>query len=299
MVKEHFCDLHTHSTFSDGTDTPTELIKKAEQAGLAAIALTDHNSISGLTEFLTAAKESSVIAVPGTEFSTEYNGKELHIVGLFIKEEHFQNVNDFCENVRKSKENSNQILIDNLIRAGYAVKYEELLDYAQSDNINRAVIAGYLIEKGIVKDRKEAFTTLLAKDGGFYVPAKKPSTFDTIQFIKSIGAVAVLAHPFLDLSYEEVQTFLPEAKKYGLDAIETDYSTYDGYMTKCAKMLALKDDLLFSGGSDYHGKAKTLIRLGVGKGNLNIPLEYYKELAKCASIPMAVTACADSIGIMP
>ena len=247
MVKEHFCDLHTHSTFSDGTDTPTELIKKAEQAGLAVIALTDHNSISGLTEFLTAAKESSVIAVPGTEFSTEYNGKELHIVGLFIKEEHFQNVNDFCENVRKSKENSNQILIDNLIRAGYAARYEELVDYAQSDNINRAV----------------------------------------------------LAHPFLDLSYEEVQTFLPEAKKYGLDAIETDYSTYDGYMTKCAKMLALKDDLLFSGGSDYHGKAKTLIRLGVGKGNLNIPLEYYKELAKCASIPMAVTACADSIGIMP
>ena len=173
-------------------------------------------------------------------------------------------------------------MIDNLIRVGYAVKYEELKSYAQSDNINRAVIARYLIEKGIVKDRKEAFTTLLAKDGGFYVPAKKPSTFETIQFIKSIGAVAVLAHPFLDLSYEEVQAFLPEAKKYGLDAIETDYSTYDAYVTKCAQMLAAKNNLLFSGGSDYHGKAKTLIRLGVGKGNLKIPMGYYTELAKCA-----------------
>ena len=284
MVKEYFCDLHTHSTFSDGTDTPTELIKKAEQAGLSAIALTDHNSISGLSEFLSAAKDSKVIAVPGAEFSTEYEGKELHVVGLFIKEEHYQKVREFCDDVRKSKENSNRKLIENLKQAGYFVEYEELESYAQSDNINRAVIAGYLIEKGIVKDRKEAFTILLAKNGGFYVPSKRPSTFDTIQFIKSIGAVAVLAHPFLDLSYEEVEAFLPEAKKYGLDAIETDYSTYDAYVTKCAQMLAVKNNLLFSGGSDYHGKAKTLIRLGVGKGNLNIPLEYYKELAKCAKM---------------
>lgn len=278
--KQYFCDLHTHSTFSDGTDTPTELIKKAEAANLAAVALTDHNSISGLSEFLNAAKDSKVIGVPGAEFSTENNGKELHVVGLFIQEEHYQKVRDFCDSVRKSKENSNRLLIENLMNAGYNVKYEELVSYAQSDNINRAVIAGYLIEKGIVKDRKEAFSTLLAKDGGFYVPSKRPSTYETIQFIKSIGAVAVLAHPFLDMNYEEVKAFLPEAKKYGLDAIETDYSTYDGYETNCAKELALENGLLFSGGSDYHGKAKTLIRLGVGKGNLKVPMSYYKELEK-------------------
>ena len=192
------------------------MIKKAEQAGLSAIALTDHNSISGLSEFLSAAKDSKVIAVPGAEFSTEHEGKELHVVGLSIKEGYYQKVREFCDDVRKSKEDSNRKLIENLKQAGYSVEYEELESYAQSDNINRAVIAGYLIEKGIVKDRKEAFTTLLAKDGKFYVPSKKPSTFDTIQFIKSIGAVAVLAHPFLDLSYEEVETFLPEAKNMGL-----------------------------------------------------------------------------------
>ena len=282
VEKQYFCDLHTHSTFSDGTDTPTELIKKAEAANLEAVALTDHNSISGLSEFLNAAKGSKVIGVPGAEFSTEHNGKELHVVGLFIQEEHYQKVRDFCDSVRKSKENSNRLLIDNLMNAGYNVKYEELVSYAQSDNINRAVIAGYLIEKGIVKDRKEAFSTLLAKDGGFYVPSKRPSTYETIQFIKSIGAVAVLAHPFLDMNYEEVKAFLPEAKKYGLDAIETDYSTYDGYETNCAKELASENGLLFSGGSDYHGKAKTLIRLGVGKGNLKVPMSYYKDLEKRA-----------------
>lgn len=282
VEKQYFCDLHTHSTFSDGTDTPTELIKKAEVANLAAVALTDHNSISGLSEFLNAAKGSKVIGVPGAEFSTEHNGKELHVVGLFIQEEHYQKVRDFCDSVRKSKENSNRLLIENLMNAGYNVKYEELVSYAQSDNINRAVIAGYLIEKGIVEDRKEAFSTLLAKDGGFYVPSKRPSTYETIQFIKSIGAVAVLAHPFLDMNYEEVKAFLPEAKKYGLDAIETDYSTYDGYETNCAKEIASESGLLFSGGSDYHGKAKTLIRLGVGKGNLKVPMSYYKELEKRA-----------------
>lgn len=282
VEKQYFCDLHTHSTFSDGTDTPTELIKKAEAANLAAVALTDHNSISGLSEFLNAAKDSKVIGVPGAEFSTEHNGKELHVVGLFIQEEHYQKVRDFCDSVRKSKENSNRLLIENLMNAGYNVKYEELVSYAQSDNINRAVIAGYLIERGIIKDRKEAFSTLLAKDGGYYVPSKRPSTYETIQFIKSIGAVAVLAHPFLDMNYEEVKAFLPEAKRYGLDAIETDYSTYDGYETNCAKELASESGLLFSGGSDYHGKAKTLIRLGVGKGNLKVPMSYYKELEKRA-----------------
>ena len=282
VEKQYFCDLHTHSTFSDGTDTPTELIKKAEVANLAAVALTDHNSISGLSEFLNAAKGSKVIGVPGAEFSTEHNGKELHVVGLFIHEEHYQKVRDFCDSVRKSKENSNRLLIENLMNAGYNVKYEELVSYAQSDNINRAVIAGYLIEKEIVKDRKEAFSTLLAKDGGFYVPSKRPSTYETIQFIKSIGAVAVLAHPFLDMDYEEVKAFLPEANEYGLDAIETDYSTYDGYETNCAKELASENGLVFSGGSDYHGKAKTLIRLGVGKGNLKVPMSYYKELEKRA-----------------
>lgn len=276
--KAMFCDLHTHSTFSDGTDTPTEVIKKAEKAGLSAVALTDHNSISGLSEFLEAAKNSDIIAVPGVEFSTEHEGKELHVVGLFIKKEYYQNVSKYCENVRKSKEHSNRTLIEKLRSAGYNVFYEELLAYADSDNINRSVIAEYLIEKRVVANRGEAFDTILAKEGEYYTPSQKPETLDTIRFIKSIGGAAVLAHPFLDLSEDELKAFLPEAKKCGLDAIETDYSTYDGYKTKRAKELVEEHDLLCSGGSDYHGKAKSMIGLGVGKGDLKVPMEYYLKL---------------------
>ena len=109
--KELFCDLHTHSTFSDGSDTPTELLGKAEQAKLGAVALTDHNSVAGLPEFLTAAKDSTVIAVPGVEFTTAHEGKELHVVGLFIKEEVYEQVEDYCAPMRKAKETSNRLLI--------------------------------------------------------------------------------------------------------------------------------------------------------------------------------------------
>ena len=288
MEKAIFCDLHTHSTFSDGTDTPTELIQKAEKAKLAAVALTDHNSVSGLWEFLMAAKDSTVIAVPGVEITTEHEGKELHVVGLFIKEEVYQQVEDYCEPMRKSKEISNRNLMDNLKKAGYAVEYEEMISYAPSDNINRAVIAAYLVEKGIVKSRDMAFKTILSEKGGYYVPAQKPSTLGTIQFIKSIGGVAVLAHPLLEMEVSELEDFLPEAKKYGLDAIETNYSTYDSYRKNNALRLVRQNDMLFSGGSDYHGKNKPMIKVGVGKGNLKVPMEYYTALAECAEKQMKI-----------
>lgn len=282
MDKAVFCDLHMHSTFSDGSDTPTELIRKAEQAKLAAIALTDHNSVAGLQEFLAAAKDSPVIAVPGVEFTTEHEGTELHVVGLFIREEVYERVEDYCEPMRKAKEISNRILMDNLKKAGYAVEYDEMVSYASSDNINRAVIAAYLVEKGIIKNREQGFRTILSERGGYYVPAPKPSTLETIRFIKSIGAVAVLAHPLLEMKVNELKEFLPEAKRYGLDAIETNYSTYDSYQKNCALRLVRENEMLFSGGSDYHGKNKPMIRVGVGKGNLKVPMEYYKELAKRA-----------------
>ena len=166
-------------------------------------------------------------------------------------------------------------------KAGYAVDYEEMVNSASSDNINRAVIAAYLIEKRIIKTREEGFRTILSERGGYYVPAPKPSTLETIRFIKSIGGVAVLAHPLLEMEVDELKEFLPEAKRYGLDAIETNYSTYDSYRKNCALRLVRENEILFSGGSDYHGKNKPMIKLGAGKGNLKVPMQYYMDLAEC------------------
>lgn len=266
-----FCDLHTHSTFSDGTDTPARLLELAEQLRLGAIALTDHNTVAGLPEFLQAAKDKKVRAIAGTEFSTDYNGTELHILGLFLKPEHFPVITELLEDYRLQKEKSNVELVNKLNAAGYAIDYDRIKNSTPEGQVNRALIAAELTRMGYTESVQAAFKQLLKPSCGYYVPPARPSPFETIRFIKSIGAVAVLAHPFLNLSEEELREFLKEAVSCGLDAMETLYSTYDAETTAAAKRVADDFGLLHSGGSDYHGNNKPHIRMGIGQGNLTIP----------------------------
>ena len=274
------CDLHTHSCFSDGTASPTEIVRLAEAAGLSAVALTDHNTSKGLKAFMQAGESSDVITVPGCEFTTGYGEKdtELHIVGLFLGEEAWPEIDDFVELMHVAKKNSNRKLIANLKAAGYEITYGEVEAITQADEFNRAHVARILCKKGYVKSVKEAFDTVLKEGCGYYVPPKRINALTTVRFIKAYGGVAILAHPFLNMSYEELLGFLPEAKKAGLDAIETHYSTFDAEQTKKAKELADKFELLESGGSDYHGEAKPDISLATGRGTLCVPFEFYEKL---------------------
>ena len=134
------CDLHTHSVYSDGTDTPCELVAKAVESGLRVVALTDHNTIDGLKEFMEAAEKHEIVAVPGIEFSTEFEEHELHVVGLFINSSSHRKINRYLSKAKEAKEKSNRNLIENLKKAGYVVSYKELETYAGNGNINRAVI---------------------------------------------------------------------------------------------------------------------------------------------------------------
>jgi len=272
-------DLHIHSSFSDGTYSPSELIKMASEAGLRAVALTDHNTVGGLDEFLKAAEDYDVDAVPGIEFSTEQEGKELHIVGLFVDKSAWGKVEKFLDAAKKAKEESNRALLRNLKKAGYDVSYEELSAKA-SGSINRAVIGKYLAEKGIISSVKEGFAMILSESGGYYTPPKRLSSLDTIKFIRFIGAVSVLAHPLLNLSPQELERFLKIAKAAGLDAMETRYSLFTVEQTKYLESLAKRYELLPSGGSDYHGECKPDISLGSGRGDLFVPLSYYLNLLK-------------------
>ena len=273
------CDLHSHSTFSDGSLTPTELIALAKRSGLSALALTDHNTTKGLAEFLDAGKENGVQAVAGCEFSTENEGKELHILGLFLPEKSWVEVEDFLEFQRMAKHNSNVKLIENLAAGGYEISYEEVAAITDAEEFNRNHVARVLFKKGYVKSVDEAFKTLLKKGGGYYEPAKKHSSLSTIRFIKANGGVAVWAHPFLSLkNKEEIKVFLPKAVEAGLDGMEVLYSTYTPEQTEKAKNLADKFGLLYSGGSDFHGEGKPDISLGTGYGNLKIPYEFYQKL---------------------
>ncbi|MBR5723682.1 MAG: PHP domain-containing protein, partial [Oscillospiraceae bacterium] len=277
------CDLHTHSTFSDGTLTPAALVKLAEQTGLSAVALTDHNTVNGLRAFLDAGAESSVLTVPGCEFSTDYGRTELHSVGLFLPERAWPEIRQYVGQLLTNKLRSNEQLIDNLRAAGYDITYEEA-DAAAPDaaTFNRAHVAGVLVQKGYVKDRHAAFARILHEDGGLYVPPRRPDALETVAFIKENGGAAVLAHPFLNLDADALTAFLPEAKQRGLDAIETQYSEFDAATSAQAAALAERFGLKQSGGSDFHGSVKPDIALGTGKGSLCVPFAFYEALRDCA-----------------
>ena len=172
-----FCDLHNHSTYSDGTNTPTELVAIAEKAGLGAIALTDHNTVAGLPEFLAAAEGKSVRAIAGTEFSTDYKGTELHILGLFLRPEHFAPVTARLEDFHRKKEQSNLDLVDKLNAAGYEIDYEKIKNSTPKGQVNRALIAAELTRLGYTESIQAAFKKLLSPKCGYYIPPTRPSPF--------------------------------------------------------------------------------------------------------------------------
>jgi len=146
------CDLHTHSVFSDGTCTPAEVIRLAKAANLSAVALTDHNTVAGLPHFLTAAADSGVEAVPGVEFSTDYGEKELHILALFVRPEHYSVITEVLEDASRRKEQSNIDLVQALNRAGYALDYAAIKARTPNGQVNRAHIAAELTRLGYTED---------------------------------------------------------------------------------------------------------------------------------------------------
>lgn len=271
------CDLHCHSTFSDGTLSPAELIKLAEESNVSALALTDHNTSKGLAEFMQAGKNSSVAAVPGCEFSTEWNHIEIHIVGLFFRKECWSEIEDFLELAQIAKHNSNMNLIENLNKAGYKITAEEASALTGGE-FNRAHVARVLMAKGYVKSVEEAFDTLLQPGAGFYNPARRITSTAAIRFIKTYGAAAVMAHGLLSMDESRMREFLPEAKEAGLDAIETRYSEYDEQAIATSVSFAEEFGLLQSGGSDFHGQTKPHISMGTGRGGLFVPYEFYENL---------------------
>ncbi len=275
---QKFCDLHTHSVFSDGTDTPFEIVKKAKDMGLSAVALTDHNTCKGLGELEQASKELSLEVVGGVEFSADYIDREVHIVALFIREENYALIEEFLSLLTKRKIESNIKLIEGLKSIGMDIDLETLVKNAPSGKINRANIASEMVKLGYVKSVKEAFDTVLSKTYGFYIEPKRPTAEETVKFIREIGAVPILAHPLLNFSNEELKTALKILKKAGLVAVETQYSTFSKEECEELSALAKEMGLLESGGSDYHGGNKPDIALGKGKGNLKIPYEFLEKI---------------------
>ncbi len=274
-----FCDLHTHSYFSDGTLSPSELIDEAIKRGLCAVALCDHNTTAGLDEFLSAAERKDIKAIPGIEISSVYNGTELHILGLFLPRDKYGEVEAFLEIVNERKNAAYKLLEKNLNADGYMISLEDIRATTPDGHINRAHIAQALAAAGYVKDSKEAFATLLSPKGKHYVEPERHTSFEVIDFLHSIGAVTVLAHPLLSMGIAKTEKFLSEASSHPLDGMETVYCTYTEKESAKAKELAKKFGLRESGGSDFHGERKPGLMLGIGYGDLKIPLEFAEKLS--------------------
>ena len=273
-----FCDLHTHSYFSDGTATPEEIIDAATELGLGAVALTDHNTVGGLCRFLDYAEGKDIIAVPGVEVSCDTEYGEVHILGLGIRRESFPLLEGYLDVILKNKRESNGALIRALQKDGYKIDEDELLRAAGSGTFNRAHVAEALMRGGYVKTIGEAFDTLLKKGGKYYREPERIPALECIKYLRSLGARVILAHPLLNLTEDELREFLPRAAEAGLLGIEVLYTKYGEGEVALSYELADKHGLLYSGGSDYHGDRKPDTLLGRGYGDLFIPMNFYEEM---------------------
>lgn len=273
-------DLHVHSNKSDGSFTPSELVDYAVEKGLRAFALTDHDTTEGLDEAIAAAKGKEIEVIPGIEFSTEYEGKDIHIVGLYIdyKSKIFSGqIQAFVD----SRTERNRKMCSNLQTAGIDISYEKLLAAFPDAVITRAHYAKYLLDHGAVNSMPEAFDKYLGDHTRYFVPREKVTPMQAVKLILDADGIPVLAHPTLyHMSDKRLELLLYRLKEAGLAAMECIYSTYTPSEERQMKKLADKYGLLPSGGSDFHGATKPKLDLAVGYGNLTVPAEILTNLKK-------------------
>ena len=267
-------DLHTHSTYSDGTFSVKELIDRAHEKGLAAIALTDHDTVDGVDEAIeyVASKYPDLEVVPGVELSTEGEGREVHIVGLYI-DNHDKEFVDGLSAFIDSRTTRNKKMCKKLTEeAGIPISYEELTKEFPDTVITRAHYAKFMVDRGYVNSRAEVFDRYIGDHCPYYVGREKITPEDAIRSILKAKGVPVFAHPILcRFGDDRLDAFVGKLKEAGLVGIEAVYSTYERRDETQIKELAKKYDLLISGGSDFHGANKPDIDLGTGCGRLFVP----------------------------
>ena len=255
-------DLHAHSTASDGSLTPTELVSLARSEGLAAIALTDHDTVAGLDEAAKAAERLDIGFIAGIELEVEWDSGVFHILGLGLS--HWDGLFETrLEETRSRRTRRNESMVELLRRAGIPIAYEELLRMAGHDTVGRPHFARWLLRHGVVKTLQEAFDTMIGEGQPFYLPKEGLSVGKTCDLVHSAGGRAVLAHPqTLRLGWEELRKSLKRWRGEGLDGIEA----YHANLTRrdAHRLVAIAEELglLVTAGSDYHGPPRTDRRLG-------------------------------------
>ncbi len=275
-------DLHTHTTFSDGSFAPTDLIDLASQQGLDILAITDHDTTDGLFEAMEATKNLPLELIPGVELSAQFQNREVHILGYFI------NVTDSQFQLRLKTLRSTRIerirhILDRLHTLGIDISLAEVEQTAGTGTIGRPHIAQVLIAKGHVTSMKEAFEGLLGSHGDAYVQRAVPEARDIIGWIIDAGGIPVLAHPYWEgLNKEDSIAACQTLAEQGLQGLEVFYGTFSARHISFNLGLARRFDLLMTGGSDFHGTLKPDIALGKGRGSLHVPPKVMERLRQAA-----------------
>ena len=275
-------DLHLHTTHSDGSLSPTDVLRLAHKAGVTALAITDHDIVTGIPEALAAGAELGIEIIPGVEISSRVGNSELHILGYCVQWQD-QELNRRLASLRESRHSRNPQIIERLRALGLDVTYEEVRALAGTDAVGRPHIARLLMDKHYVTSAKDAFDRYLAEGRPAYVARELPSPADAIAWIRAAGGVAVLAHPtWAKVSGESLNALLIALKADGLGGIEVHYSSHTKRQTREYHDLAKRLDLLITGGSDFHGITKPDIEVGTGRGGLKVSEKLLDPLKKAA-----------------
>lgn len=274
-----YIDLHVHSTVSDGTFTPTELVAEAKRCNLSAFALTDHDTVRGFEEAKKASEGSGVEVIPGVEISAAYKKKDIHILGLLI-DPNYEPLKRSLDTALLERDQRNAKMAQNLAAGGLDIDIERLTAAFPPDTVlTRAHFAKFLLETKQIKSINEAFEHYLNADGPYYVPREYISPENAIKLIKQAGGIPVLAHPLVyHLPEEELDALIARLKNAGLEGLEVFYSANTGFDEGIVRRYANKYNLIMTGGSDFHGANKPHISMGSGKGNLKIPYSVLENL---------------------
>lgn len=274
---EKLIDLHTHSIMSDGSMTPAEVVREAKKAGLAAIALSDHDTVDGVREAVAEGKKIGVEVIPAIEFSV-ISKTETHILGFFIDIDS-PLLSDALKSIIDTRRERNEITCRKLNELGFDVTMEEALALAPNGFIGRAHFARLLMDKGYTSSVKEGFDLYL--ENGKYAYCGKQSMTDeeAVRLIKNCGGLAFVAHLHLTkLGDGELLEFLARLKAAGLDGVEGYYTEYTPEMQEKYQAMASRLGLMLSGGTDFHAAMKPHISIGKGLGNLKIPYSLVEKM---------------------
>lgn len=257
-------DLHAHTTASDGSLSPTELVTRAREVGLSAVGVTDHDTIGGWDEALAAGAALGVEVVPGVELSTSYPGGRFHLLGYYVAPQ--SQLMQTLARIQAARANRNDEILDNLKALGLPLEWDEVRAFsgAADGQIGRPHFAQAMVARGYVATTQEAFDLYLADGKPAYATKAVLTPQDAIAGIHDAGGVAVWAHPPLNRNFtlDELEAKMSEWLDWGLDGLETFYSRYTPREAAWAATMCQRFGLLESGGSDFHGASKPDIQLG-------------------------------------